>query len=109
MRRAPSVSAVTIVAFLAAGTLRPALAQTSATAPTTSPIQASIDRAAAQAARAPLAPATRPTPVRRSMTQGGGGGGMMMITLITTVAGLAATYFLVKEMQKKTDEVTTPK
>ena len=105
MRRASIVSAVTIAAFLATGPLHLASAQ-SAAAPA-SPLRASIAREAARAAQLPAAPRHR-QPVRKSMTQGGGGGGMMMITLISTVAGLAATYFVVKELQKQKDEITVP-
>lgn len=104
MRRASIVSVVTIAAFLATGPLHLASAQTAAAAP--SPLRASIDREAARAAQLPTAPARRDPRVRKSMMQGGGGGGTMVIMLVSTLAGLAATYFVVKELQKKTDEAS---
>lgn len=110
MRRASLVSAVTIVAFLSAGVAHPALAQTARipqSAPAPSPLRASIDRAAEQAAQGPTTPARRAGEVRKQMSGGGGGGGgMMMMTLLITAASLAGTYFLVKELKKSTDEAT---
>lgn len=104
MRRTPLVSAITIAALLAA-TAIPAAAQHSA-APQP-PIRASIEREAAKAVTQPVAPTRQKTPVRKKMMQGGGGGGgMIVLTLIGTAAGLAATYFVVKEMRKQTDEAT---
>lgn len=102
MRLAPIVSAVTAAAFLTATLPLAAQGQTS---PAPTPLRASISRAAERAAQAP-APARRAAPVRKEqmMGGGGGGGGMMLMTLIGTVAGLAGTYFLVKEMRKQNDE-----
>ncbi len=42
------------------------------------------------------------------MQGGGGGSAAMVIGLIGTVAGLAATYFVIKEMQKQTEVINTP-
>ncbi len=43
---------------------------------------------------------------RAKQNPGGDGGSSAMIwTLVGTIAGLAATYFVVKEMQKQTDEL----
>lgn len=102
MHRTSLVSAITIVALLTA-TAVPAAAQHAAA--TKAPIRASIEREAAKAVAQPAAPTRQKTPVRRKMMQGGGGGGgMIVMTLIGTAAGLAATYFVVKEMRKQTDE-----
>lgn len=100
MRLAPIVSAVTAAAFLTATLPLAAQGQTS---PAPTPLRASISRAAERAAQAP-APARRAAPVRKEQMMGGGGGGIMLMTLIGTVAGLAGTYFLVKEMRKQNDE-----
>lgn len=111
MRRTQLVAAVTIVAFLSAGVAGPAFAQapiSPASEAAPSPLRASIDRAAERAAQFPNAPARRPGEVRKQMAGGGGGGGgMMMMTLLITAASLAGTYFLVKELKKSTDKVTT--
>lgn len=40
------------------------------------------------------------------MQGGGGGGGATVLMLIGTAAGLAASYFIYKEMKKQTDELT---
>lgn len=98
------VATATLAAFLAA-VAAPASAQT--TAPQASPLRTSIDRAAQSAQ--PGLPQRKPAPVRKAATQGGGGGGgMMVITLIGTLAGVATTYFLIKEMKKQNDTVTNP-
>lgn len=97
------VATATLAAFLSAVTA-PASAQTQAPQP--SPLRASIDRAVTKTAQSPTVPQRRPSPVRKAATQGGGGGGMMVMTLIGTIAGLAATYFVIKEMNKQTEELT---
>lgn len=99
------VATATLAAFLSV-TVAPASAQT--TAPQPSPLRASIDRAATKSAQTTTdLSKRRTTPVRKSMTmQGGGGSGMMVMGIIMTVAGLAATYFVIKEMNKQTDELT---
>ena len=100
--------AVTIVLSLVLGTLpRPAWAADTEIART----QPSINlRAAADVAAARLA---RETPQRRTSAAagggqmvgaGGGGKGMMIMTLVMTVVGVGATYYMVKEMQKQTDQ-----
>jgi hypothetical protein len=99
------VATATLAAFLSAAAA-PAVAQTNA--PKSSTFRAAIDREAARSAQTSL-PKRKPAPVRKAAMQGGGGGGgMMVMTLIGTVAGLAATYFVVKEMRKQTDEATNP-
>jgi hypothetical protein len=105
MRVAPFVSALTAVAFLSAS--MPALGHAQS-APRPASLRASIDRAADQAAQAPV-PLKRNAPVRKEaqmMGGGGGGGGMMLMTLLVTAASLAGTYFLVKEMKKSSDDAT---
>ena len=98
------VATVTLAAFLSAAAA-PASAQTQA--PQSSPLRASIDRVVSKNAQSPTLPQRKPAKVRKSAMQGGGGG-MMVMTLIGTVAGLAATYFVIKEMNKNTDELTNP-
>lgn len=99
------VTAASLAAFLFAGGV-PAAAQTPAPQP--SPLRASIDRAGK--AQMPSLPQRRPAPVRKAQMSGGGGGGGMKLamTLIGTAAGLATTYFLIKEMKKQTDALTVP-
>lgn len=81
--------------------------------PTPAPsLRASMDRAVADAVAAQKAnPAANA--VRRQasaaagarMTGGGGGGGkgMMVMMLVGTAAGLAGTYYVVKEMRKQSN------
>lgn len=107
MRCNSFVSAVTIVAFLATGVL-PAYAQHGTATPADQPskLRASMDREAAKAATQTVARPQK-SGARRAMLQGGGGGGgMVVMALIGTVAGLAATYFVVKEMRRQNDELT---
>jgi hypothetical protein len=100
------VATATLAAFLAAVSA-PATAQTSAPQP--SPLKASIDRAASNAAASPTLPQRRTAQVRKAQMQGGGGGGgKMVFTLIGTAVGLATTYFVYKEMKKQTEALTTP-
>ena len=99
---------------LAASILAVALPETArAGEPTTRPAQsddlrAAIDRAATQLA---AQPATAPAKQHSSSSAGqaaygggGGGKGMLIVTLVTTVVGLGATYYMLKEMQKQTDQ-----
>jgi hypothetical protein len=100
----------------------PAWAETPATpsggtvAPVT--LRASVDRAIASAAIAPSQSGESQTGRRGSpppsqfasgsttgQSMGGGGGGktMMIVGILGTVAGLAGTYFVIKEMKKTTD------
>jgi hypothetical protein len=104
MRFTSFVSAVTIAAVLVGAV--PAFAQNGAATPAA--LRASIDREAAKAATQPVVPTRQKTTVRRKMMQGGGGGGMMVMTLIGTAAGLATTYFVVKEMRKQNEQLTQP-
>jgi hypothetical protein len=71
-------------------------------------LRASIDRAAAQLAMQPsIEPRNQhvASAVQGGYPTGGGGGkGMLIVSLVTTVVGLAATYYVVKEMQKQTDQ-----
>ena len=73
-------------------------------------LRAAIDRAAAQSVLESTSYVSSPTPAPRPAArarQGGGGGGTSMLiwTLVGTAASLGATYYLVKEMRKQTDEV----
>jgi len=74
-------------------------------------LRAAIDRAAAGLASSASATAKEQRPAARASAGqaafgggGGGGKGMMIMTLVTTVVGLGATYYLIKEMQKQTDQ-----
>jgi len=72
-------------------------------------LRAAIDRAAAQSVAASNAVITSPaTRTAARARQGGGGGGssVMIWTLVGTVTSLAATYFIVKEMNKETEKLT---
>jgi hypothetical protein len=42
-------------------------------------------------------------------SSGGGGHAMMIISLVTAAAGIGATYYMVKQMQKTTDNINIPK
>jgi hypothetical protein len=103
----------------------PALAETPATSPagTAAPttLRASVDRAIASASIAPAqsneaqAPRALRLPTRFASKStasqdptGGGGGGktMMIVGILGTVAGLAGTYFIIKETKKSTDAAT---
>ena len=98
------VATATLAAFFSAAAA-PAAAQTQMPQP--SPLRASIDRAASNTVQSPTLPQRRTAPVRKAAAQGGGGGGgMMVMTLIGTVAGLAATYFIIKETNKQTEQLT---
>jgi hypothetical protein len=103
-----------VAVVLAASILAVALPETArAGEPTTRPAQsvdlrAAIDRAATQLA---AQPATAPAKQHSSSSAGqaaygggGGGKGMLIVTLVTTVVGLGATYYMLKEMQKQTDQ-----
>lgn len=115
MRRAPVVTTLTLAAFFLSVSVVPALAagpDFPPTAPAASPggttLRASIDRAATQAAlEVPTAGQRRSPRVFKSRKQGGGGGSMMMTTLLVTAASLVGTYFVMKELKKQTDELTT--
>ena len=111
-------SALVIAALATPVSLAHAAAGGNGTVPAAAPgIRASIEKAV-QSVTAPLpsrgvsaptflTPAFPVTPKRdRSLKQmgGGGGGGMMIIGIIGTLAGLAGTYYLVKELKKSTDE-----
>src|SRR5262245_47987570 len=79
-------------------------------APPSIDIRAAVDRAAASLAAVP-APRTpdgrRPARAQAAAYGGGGGGkGMLIVTLVSTAVGLGATYYLMKEMKKQTDEAT---
>ena len=80
--------------------------------PTTRPAQsvdlrAAIDRAATQLAAQPATAPHKPHSSNAGQAAyggGGGGKGMLIVTLVTTVVGLGATYYMLKEMQKQTNE-----
>jgi hypothetical protein len=73
-------------------------------------IRASVDRAvSAVLAKEPVAQGRTPSTRRgktaiRAQGQGGGGKTGMIIGLVTTLVGVGATIYMVKEMQKATDE-----
>jgi hypothetical protein len=71
-------------------------------------LRAAIDRAAtqlaAQPATSPRKPHSSSNAGQAAYGGGGGGKGMLIVTLVTTVVGLGATYYMLKEMQKQTNE-----
>jgi hypothetical protein len=74
-------------------------------------LRAAIDRAAAQSAMDSRNLVSSPAPkLAARARQGGGGGGASMLvwTLVGTVTSLAATYYIVKEMRKQTDQANQP-
>ncbi len=70
-------------------------------------IRASIEKAVAKnVADHPSVLAERTSPRRAAAAQGGGGGGgktMAVVAILSTIGGLAATYFVVKQMRKTTN------
>ncbi len=110
MRSRRSIAAIVIASFfvgLLPGTARAASeAARNSAAPTTT-IRASVDRAAARLATQPSVDARnqRAASSGQGYPMGGGGGkGMLIVSLVTTVVGLDATYYVLKEMQKQTDQ-----
>lgn len=105
MRPTPFITAVPLFAFLCAPLAVSAGAEplTSSGAPPASALRASIAREAVRAAQAPAAPVRVPSTIQVRRQGGGGGGGMMLMTLIMTAAGIAGTYFMVKELRKSND------
>jgi hypothetical protein len=105
-----------VVSAVPAWAETPAMPSGGAAAPMT--LRASVDRAIASAALVP-GESTESQAGRRgsklpsqfaggsstAQSMGGGGGGktMMIVGILGTVAGLAGTYFVVKEMKKTTD------
>ena len=71
-------------------------------------LRAAIDRAAtqlaAQPATSPRKPHSSSNAGQAAYGGGGGGKGMLIVRLVTTVVGLGATYYMLKEMQKQTDQ-----
>ena len=109
MRSNRSIAAIVVASFLVGLCPEIARADTEAApnpaAPTT--IRASVDRAAARLATQPSVETRnqRAVSAAQGMPMGGGGGkSMMIISLVTTVVGLAATYYVLKEMQKQADQ-----
>jgi hypothetical protein len=110
MRSHRSIAAIVVASFLVG--LCPGIARAdteaapnSAASPTT--IRASVDRAAARLATQPSVDTRnqRAASAAQAVPMGGGGGkGMLIVSLVTTVVGLAATYYVLKEMQKQTDQ-----
>ena len=111
MRSSRSIAAIVVASFLVGLCPGIAWADTEA-APNSAPsttIRASVDRAAARLATQPSVDARnqRAASAAQGMPMGGGGGkGMLIVSLVTTVVGLAATYYVLKEMQKQTDQAT---
>ena len=77
-------------------------------------LRGSINRAVAQAKSDPSGQLVIQKPSRSAasatqMGSGGGGGGhvMMVVSILGTVAGVATSYFVIKQMQKTTDQIKT--
>jgi hypothetical protein len=109
MRSHRSIAAIVVASFLVGLCPGIARADTEAAPNSAAPatIRASVDRAAARLATQPSVDARnqRAGSAAQGMPTGGGGGkGMMIVSLVTTVVGLAATYYVLKEMQKQTDQ-----
>jgi hypothetical protein len=74
-------------------------------------LRAAIERAAATQVNGPRALAmtssheTAASRARQGAMGGGGGAGAIIWMLVGTAAGLAGTYYVVKEMRKQTDEL----
>jgi len=105
------VTSLLVVALVAAGAVTSARAEEpKPAAPRSVDLGAAIDRAAARMAAEPVRRDSRPTPSasRNEMMQGGGGGGHvgMIISIVGAVAGAGATYYMVKQMQKTTNQIT---
>ena len=104
------VAVVLTAAIMAAAFPGTARAGESAARPAPSiDLRAAIDRAATRLASSATArneprPAARASAGQAAFGGGGGGKGMMIMTLVTTVVGLGATYYLIKEMQKQTEQ-----
>jgi len=104
------VSATLIASLLlAAAPISARAAEGQKPAPT---LRASFDRAvtdavaAQRALPAPKAVRARASAATGAQSSGGGGSSKMVISLIGIAAGLAGTYYIVKEMNKQTIVVT---
>ncbi len=100
-------SAVVVIASMLLATM-PAGLLAADNAPPVPGLRASIDRAVAKVLAdqppAPRGPSARPR-ASASAAQGGGGGAgkaMAVVAIVSAVGGLAATYYIVKQMQKQT-------
>jgi len=110
MRSRRSIAAIVVASFLVG--LCPGIARADTEAAPNSAasttIRASVDRAAARLATQPSVDTRNQragsSAAQGMPTDGGGGKGMMIVSLVTTVVGLAATYYVLKEMQKQTDQ-----
>ena len=104
-----TVAAAVIASFLVTALPVTAAAEDETKGQASVDLRAAIDRAAAQSVAASNAviasPATR-TAARARQGGGGGGSSVMIWTLVGTVTSLAATYFIVKEMNKETEKLT---
>jgi len=104
------VSATLIASLLlAAAPISARAAEGQKPAPT---LRASFDRAvtdavaAQRALPAPKAVRARASAATGAQSSGGGGSSKMVISLIGIAAGLAGTYYIVKEMNKQTIVIT---
>ena len=104
------VSATLIASLLlAAAPITARAAEGQKPAPT---LRASFDRAVADAVAAqkalpaPKAVRARASAATGAQSGGGGGSSTMVISLIGIAAGLAGTYYIVKEMNKQTIVIT---
>ena len=79
----------------------------------TTGLRSSIDRVVTRAVNDGSAQLSiqKPSTAAASMNQniGGGGGGhaMMIVSLVTAAAGIGATYYMVKQIQKTTSTIPT--
>ena len=101
MKCSRSVAALVIASFLVGAVPKVAADE----APIN--LRAAIDRAAAQLDPQPAAAKSKGQRSTSKAVQpgfgggGGGGKGRMVVSLVTTVVGLAATYYLLKQMQEQ--------
>ncbi len=103
------IGAIVVMVALVVGIAPVAALAGDDTGAATPGIRASIDKAVAKnlSDNHQPAPSTRPVSARKAAGQavsGGGGKTMMAIAVIGTVAGLATTYYVVKQMKKQTGQ-----
>jgi hypothetical protein len=81
-----------------------------ATTESAADLRSSIDRAAKDgSARLSITRPSSKAATSMSQNTGGGGGGhaMMIVSLVTAAAGIAGTYYMVKQIQKTTATLPT--
>jgi hypothetical protein len=114
MRIRSLVAAVVIVAFSTVGISPAAWAGENPTGSAAAHVdfQKAIAKAAQQPSSAPrvnLSGSTRANQPAMQAGYGGGGGGhmMMVVSLVGMVAGIGMTYYMIKQMQKTTNQATS--